>query len=157
MKTAGVKALVREALDTLPAPYSEHVTDDVLFAIESNPIWRRRYDALCDELGKAVVNQWCGQWTGYALGKKGATPVQSRKNTLSVSYSLLDTDVQIPSKLPTDQEARDNLAEYYLKHKDRLPVRIREQREEILAWIKEGIPVSEAFELALKGLSSSSQ
>ena len=70
MKTAGVKALVCEALDTLPAPYSEHVTDDVLFAIESNPRWRRRYDALCDELGKAVVNQWCGQWTGYALGKK---------------------------------------------------------------------------------------
>ena len=70
MKTVGVKAPVHEVLDTLPSPYSEHVTDDVLFAIETKPLWRRRYDPLCDDLGKAVVNQWCGQWTGYALGKK---------------------------------------------------------------------------------------
>lgn len=39
MKTVGVKALVRKVLDTLPSPYSEHVTDDVLFAIETKPLW----------------------------------------------------------------------------------------------------------------------
>jgi hypothetical protein len=150
MKTAGVKALVREVLDTLPSPYSEHIIDDVLFAIESNPWWRRRYDALCDALGKSVVNQWCGQWTGYALGKKGETSVPSRKNTLSDSYSLLDTDVQMPLRLPTNEEAREIMAAYYKENRERLPANIREQREEIIAWIMEGVPVDEAFALALR-------
>jgi len=150
MKTVGVKALVQEVLDTLPSPYSEHVTDDVLFAIETNPLWRRRYDSLCDALGKAVVNQWCGQWTGYALGKKGQTPVLSRKNSLSERYSLLDTDVQVRDRPPTEQEATETMAAYYRDNKDRLSVAVRGQREEIIAWIMEGIPVEEAFALALQ-------
>lgn len=150
MKTAGVKALVGEALDIFAPPYSEHIIDDVLFAIESNPAWRRRYDTLCDALGKSVVNQWCGQWTGYAVGKKGRTPIPSHKNTLSDSYSLLDTDVQIPLQLPTREEAAEIMAAYYKDTRERWPAAIREQREEIIALIMEGIPVDEAFELALR-------
>lgn len=150
MRTAGVKALVREVLDTLPSPYSEHIIDDVLFAIETNPTWRRHYDVLCDALGKTVVNQWCGQWTGHALEKTGELSVPSRKNTLSDSYSLLDVDVEMPLRLPTNEEAREVMAAYYKENREHLPANIREHREEIIALIMEGVPVDKAFALALQ-------
>jgi hypothetical protein len=156
MKTAGVKALVREVLDTMPAPYSEHVTDDVLFAIESTPAWRRRYDALCDHLGKSVVNAWSGQWIGHALGKVGEKSVPSRKNTLSETYSLLDADAPITLRLPTEQEARETMAAYYRENKKDLPASIREHREEIIALLMEGMPANRAFLLVL-GQTSSGQ
>jgi hypothetical protein len=35
MKTTGVQALVRKVLDKIDAPYSMHVIDDVLQAIEN--------------------------------------------------------------------------------------------------------------------------
>lgn len=37
MKTSGVNALIREVLETLQAPYPEHVIDDVFYTIETNP------------------------------------------------------------------------------------------------------------------------
>jgi hypothetical protein len=148
MKTAPVKALVRDVLDTLPSLHSEHMIDEVLFAIETNPRWRRRYDALCESLGKPVVNQWCGQWTGYALGKKGETQVSSRKNSLSNTYSLLDTDIPVPLRLPSEDEARHLMASYFYENKARLPSDIRQRREAIIAMIMEGIPVDDAFALA---------
>jgi hypothetical protein len=37
MKTSGVKAMVREVLEALPTPYTEHVIDDVFQVIESDP------------------------------------------------------------------------------------------------------------------------
>lgn len=152
MKTAGVRALVHDVLDSLPAPYSEHIIDEVLFAIESNPAWRLRYDALCDALEKPVVNQWCGQWTGDALGKTGQRQLPSRKNTLTDTYSLLDTDV-LSLRSPTRDEATALLAAYYRETKERWPATIREQRENIIDWVMHGRPVNEAFELALQQLT----
>ena len=84
------------------------------------------------------------------LGKKGQAPVLSRQDSLSERYSLIDTDVQVPDRPPTEQEAAETMVAYYRDNKDRLSVAVRGQREEIIAWGIEGIPVEEAFVLALQ-------
>jgi len=58
-KTAGVKALVADALESIEMPYTEDVIDDV-HAIESSPPLLARYNKECDRLGKMVVNTWGG-------------------------------------------------------------------------------------------------
>src|SRR4051812_31153616 len=100
MRTSAVQALMRKVLATLPQPYSEHVIDDVFFAIESNPEWLRVYESLCTSLGKTVVNTWGGYWVGKALGKVGEREVASRKSKLIGSYSLLDTDARTIAHKP---------------------------------------------------------
>jgi hypothetical protein len=66
MKTSDVEVLVREVLLTMPQPYSEHVIDEVFFAIESEPRWHQDYERLCSSLGKSVVNSWGGYWIASA-------------------------------------------------------------------------------------------
>jgi hypothetical protein len=100
MKTLDVKLLVNEVLPQLPKPYTEHVIDDVFFAIESKVEWRRLYESLCESLTKPVVNNWGGRWVGIALGKVGVKQVPSRRSSLIESYSLLDTDASTISETP---------------------------------------------------------
>lgn len=70
MKTLDVKLLVDEVLAQLPKPYTEHVIDDVFFAIESKAEWRHLYDSLCETLTKTVVNNWGGAVGLPSLWKK---------------------------------------------------------------------------------------
>lgn len=147
MKTTGVRALVRQVLDKIPSPHSMDVIDDVFQAIENNPSWLRQYNALCDELGKSVVNNWCGQWTAHALGKRGEVQVPARKSTLIGSYSLLDTDAKLRVGKPTEEEALLLMSTYYLANQASLPASIRKYRENILELIMDGVAVEEAFSL----------
>jgi hypothetical protein len=145
MKTSGVKAMVREVLETLPSPYTEHVIDDVFQAIEVNPKFLLRYHALCDKLGKTVVNNWCGQWVAHALGKTGEVQVPSRRSTLIGSYSLLDADATSVTRKPNEEEALQLMSDYYRANKDRLPADIRLHREAIVELIMAGVSAQNAF------------
>lgn len=154
MKTTRVKALVHQVLDKIPAPYSMHVIDDVFQAIETNPLWLRHYNTLCDELGKSVVNNWCGQWTANALGKRGEVQVSSRKSTLIGSYSLLDADAKPIVSKPTEEGTLLLMSDYYRANQASLPTNIRKHREEIVELLMDGSTVEEAFSLAQRHASS---
>src|SRR5688572_27208568 len=106
MRTGPVKALVREVLANLPKPYSEHVIEDVFFAIEMKPEWLRAYESQCAILGKTVMNNWTGYWVANILGKVGARLVDSKRSNLIASYSLLDTDAKPVERKPKEEEAR---------------------------------------------------
>lgn len=150
MKTSGVKALVREVLETLQAPYTEHVIDDVFYTIETNPKFLSRYRVLCDELDKTVVNNWCGQWIAHALGKIGKVQIPSRRSTLIGSYSLLDTDATtIPSK-PNEDESLQLMSDYYHTHKGKLPADIRLHRDAIVELIAAGTNPQDAFAAVMR-------
>jgi hypothetical protein len=145
MKTSGVKALVQEVVAALPQPCSEHVIDEVFFAIESEPRWLRDYEALCASLGKTVVDNWLGRWIGVALGKVGEQQVPSRRSRLIGSYSLLDTDARPVARKPKEGEALKMMADYFFDHRSRLPPDIRRYRELIVELLMEGLSPEEAF------------
>lgn len=150
MRTAEVKTLVREVLETLPKPYSEHVIDEVFSAIEQNPSWLRRYESECSILGKTVVNTWGGYWVANALGKVGEHQVPAKKSTLIGSYSLLDTDAKTILRKPKEPEALKLMSTYYYAHVSELPSEIKKQRDLIVELLMEGTPVAEAFEMVVK-------
>ena len=148
MKTSEVKTLVQEVLSRLPKPYSEHVIDEVFFAIEHNQNWLHRYEILSSTLGKHVVNNAVGSWVAKLLDKVGEREVTSVKSTLIGAYSILDTDAKT-MRNPTEAEAREQLATYYQANKAGLPPDIRQHRESILELIEQGISAEEAFASAI--------
>lgn len=152
MITIDVRTLVREVLDTMPAPYSHHVIDEVFAAIEHQPDWRHRYDALCSSLGRDVVNNWGGRWIALTLEKVGEKQVPSQKSKLIRSYSILDTDATVVRK-PNKAEALQLMSDYYKSHRAELPRDVRERRDLIVALLLEGVPVEEAFAEAMKNAS----
>jgi hypothetical protein len=145
MKTGPVKALVAEVLATIPPPYSEHVIDDVFFAIESTPEWFREYESMCSTLGKTVLNNWTGYWVATALGKQGEHQVPRRKSKLITSYSLLDTDAKTVMRKPKENDAREMMFAYYQAHKSELPKDIAKYRGAIIELLMEGVSPAEAF------------
>lgn len=145
MRTSPVKSLVREVLATIPKPYSEHVIDDVFYAIETTPEWLRVYESLCDTLGKTVVNNWGGYWVANALAKVGEHQAPSRKSKLIGSYSLLDTDARTVMGKPKEADALQLMSDYYQAHKTELPSDIRKYRESIVDLLMSGVPVADAF------------
>ena len=152
MRTVEVRSLVREVLDTIPAPYSHHVIDEVFAAIEQQPDWRRSYDALCSDLGRDVVNNWGWRWIALALEKVGEQQVSSKKSTLIGSYSILDTDAKVVRK-PNKAEALQLMSDYYKSHRAELPGDIRERRDLIVDLLLDGVPVEAAFSEAVRGAS----
>lgn len=151
MRTADVRTLVRDVLDTMPAPYSHHVIDEVFHAIERDSAWRQRYDSLCAKLGRDVVNNWGGRWVAITLEKAGEQQVSSKKSTLIGSYSLLDTDVKAVARKPNRTDALGLMSEYYRAHRAELPVNIRDFREAIIQLLMDGLPPKEAFAAAVQG------
>ncbi|WP_244818478.1 hypothetical protein [Caballeronia sp. Lep1P3] len=145
MKTEGVKSLVQEVLDSLPTPYTEDVIDEVFGAIETSAAWRRRYDSLCDELGKATVNAWGGYWIANALGKSGERQASAKRSTLIGSYSLLDTDAVPSKRKPNESEARELVYGHFHAYKADLPDEIRNYREELVLLVMDGKTTDEAF------------
>ena len=152
MITIDVRTLVLEVLDTMPAPHSHHVIDEVFAAIEQQPDWRNRYDALCSSLGRDVVNNWGGRWIALTLEKVGEKQVPSQKSKLIGSYSILDTDVAVVRK-PNKADALQSMSDYYKSHRAELPRDVRDRRELIVALLLEGVPVEEAFSEAMKNVS----
>lgn len=150
MRTADVKALVREVLESLPKLHSEHVIDDVFCAIERKPEWLNRYASECESLGKTVVNTWGGYWVANALGKVGEHQVPAKKSTLIGSYSLLDTDTKTILRKPKEAEALQLMFDYYQAHKSELPTDIRKHRELIVELLMEGMSPADAFAMVLK-------
>jgi hypothetical protein len=150
MRTADVKALVREVLESLPKPYSEHVIDDVFSSIELNSAWLRRYESECSVLGKTVVNTWGGYWVANALGKIGEHQVPAKKSTLIGSYSVLDTDAKAVLRKPKEAEALKLMSDYYYGHISELPRDIKKHRELIVELLMEGMPVADAFAMVVK-------
>lgn len=149
MRTADVKALVREVLESLPKPYSEHVIDDVFSSIEKNPSWLHRYESECSVLGKTVVNTWGGYWVANALGKVGEHQVPAKKSTLIGSYSVLDTDAKTVLRKPKEPEALKLMSDYYYAHVAELPPNIKKYRELIVELVMEGMPVADAFAMVV--------
>lgn len=138
MKTAGVKALVRDVLETLPKPYSEHIIEDVFLAIEYNAAWRARYETECASLGTTVTNTWGGHWVANTLGKVGERQVPARTSKLIGSYSVLDTDAKTVLRKPKESEALQMMADYYLANRSQLPTGVRDHRELIVDLLMEG-------------------
>jgi hypothetical protein len=136
---------VREVLSSIPQPYSEHVIDDVFYAIETSAEWSQVYDSICSALGKSVVNNWGGYWVANALGKTGEQQVPRRKSSLITSYSLLDTDAKTVVRKPKEPDALQLMSDYYHAHKANLPNDIAKFRESIIDLLMEGIPAAEAF------------
>lgn len=150
MRTAEVRTLVREVLDSIPKPYTHHVIDEVFAAIEQDSGWRERYEALCASLGRDVVNNWGGRWVALALEKVGEQQVPSRKSTLIGSYSILDTDAKSVLRKPDRAEAVLLMSDYYKRHKAGLPLHVRNSRELIVELLMDGLSAEEAFAEAMK-------
>ena len=149
-KTAGVEALVREALNALPKPYAEHVIEDVFIAIENEPSLLARYEAECSSLTKWVANNWVGMYVGTILGKVGRRQVKSTRSKLAGSFSILDTDARAAPRRPKEDEARQLMSDYYMTNKGDLPLRVRDFREAIVELIMQGIPPADAFASVLE-------
>lgn len=151
MKTIEVKRLVDAVLANVPKLYTEHVIDDVFFAIESSPEWRGIYDSLCSHLTKTVVNNWGGRWVGIALDKIGEKQVPARKSSLIESYSLLDTDASTIPRKKTEAEAMQAMSKYFFANRDKLPeASVRAKRERIINLISQGLAPEDAFAAALE-------
>jgi hypothetical protein len=150
MQITDVRALVREALDSLPRPYSEHVIDEVFFAIELDARWLRDYETLRASLGKSVVNNWGGYWVADMLGKVGKQKIPSKKSKLIGTYRVLDTTDKTVMRKRKENEALQLMADYYHAHKAELPPEIRKHREFIVELLIEGAAPEAAFQVVLE-------
>ncbi|MEO8133364.1 MAG: hypothetical protein ABI831_05265 [Betaproteobacteria bacterium] len=145
MRTAGVKNLVKEALEKVPKPYTEDVIDDVFLEIEHGEEFMTEYAELCRQLGKTTVNTWGGYWIANALGKTGLEQVPARKSKLIRTYSRLTVSATASGKKRKEPEALQLMYDYYQEHKGRLPPNIKNHRDLIVEMIVEGLPVDEVF------------
>lgn len=154
MKTSDVRSFVQEVLHSIHQPYTEHVIEDVFYAIEHRPEWMSEYKSLCEMLGKTTVNTWGGRWIAITLGKSGEKQVTSKRCSILGSYSLLDADAKPVAVKPKEEAALQLMADYYFAHKDRLPSDIRKYREQIVDLIMAGVPPAEAFAYPQRMFSS---
>ena len=145
MKTSDVRSFVQEVLHSIHQPYTEHVIEDVFYAIEHRPEWMSEYESLCKMLGMTTVNTWGGRWIAITLGKSGEKQVTSKRCSILGSYSLLDADAKPVAVKPKEEAALQLMADYYFANKDRLPSDIRKYREQIVDLIMAGVPPAEAF------------
>lgn len=99
-KTEGVKALVHDVLASLGFRNpTDHVIRDVFLAIQRNARWRRRYDALCQDLGVDQVNRWGGRYVLYHVGKpRKMGRADAGADELIESYTVLDSRAMGPSR-----------------------------------------------------------
>lgn len=88
-RTDGVRLLVEDVLRTFSQPYSEDIIEDVFLAVEYHRDWRRRYDALADELRDWVVNNWIGQYTKEITGLQSLREVEAKRSNLITAYTKL--------------------------------------------------------------------
>ncbi len=166
MKTVDVKKLVTEVLVSLPKPYSENIIDEVFFAIERNDRLFRRYSECCNDIGRVKVNTAGANWIRKELGLTTLREAPAKLSTLIGTYSVLNNKAAPKPRKPVaapkvktitatakrrmDVDARKSLSDYYMANKASLPPQIGLYREEIIALIKTGMPVAEAFQKAVE-------
>ena len=145
MRTAGVRRLVTEVLASLPQPHTCDVIDELFYGIEQRTDWRKRYNGLCDDLGKTVANNWFGFWTANLEERRSVEQVSAMKSSLIATYSRLSEKVDAPRKKVKEAEALERMAAYFQKNKAQLPPAIRKHRETIVELLMGGISAEEAF------------
>ena len=150
MRTLRLKQLVNEILETLPKPHTQDVIEDVFVAIEHNAAWRKTYDELVYELGKASVNAWGGFWISHAEGRVGDERQPAARTSLLESYSRLATPAVKRNKKLKEPEALKAMHEHFQANRASLPATVRNHREVIVTLIMEGIAPEAAFSKALE-------
>ncbi len=145
LRTKPIRDLVDAVLPSVP--HTAHVIDEVFYAIEHSPKWRRDYEDLCIEWkGADQVHQWVARWTKGRLGWATEGEVDARKNTLTKNYSILIPD----SRQLTIEERRDRAGDEVLKFFKRFEQvldrkRVVPLRDELTRRVLEGVPVEEAY------------
>jgi hypothetical protein len=145
MRTAPIKILVTQVLDSLPKHDPEDAIDDVFHAIEINPTWLKEYESLCIDLGRDVVNQYGGHWIAHALGKSGGQQVAAFKTSLISSYSKLVPRVKAVNAKRKEPEALEVMSSYYFQHKAELSKDTPLFREYIVQLLMDGMSPEAAF------------
>lgn len=155
--TAPIRDLILDALDRLGRPFTEDVIDDAFWMIENTPELRARHNALCESHRQVVVNTWGGWWIGRVVERRGLREVKAQKSKLIGQYSKLDQPLPPKAKSRKVQldVAGQQVFDYYLANKSQMPEKekIAKMRDEITAMVAEGIPVVEAFAVAIDLLS----
>jgi len=163
MKTIDVKKLFTEVLATQPKPHSEDIIDEVFLAIELNDRFFKRYSECCTDIGRVKVNTAGANLVKKELGRSALRETPAKLSKLIDTYSVLNNKaVPVPkkpvankpkrvtttAKKRLEMDARQSLSDYYMANKASLPPQIGLYREEIIALIKRGVPVAQAFEQA---------
>lgn len=150
MRNLGLKQLVEEILERIPAPHTEDIVEDVFLAIEQNPVWRRSYDRMVYEAGKPAITSWAGFWIAHIERRVGEGRESAARSTLIESYSKLVTPEPKRGKKLREPEALKAMHEHYLANRATLPADVRDYREVIVALIMEGVGIEDAFARALE-------
>ncbi len=145
MRTTDAKRLMTDVLASLPQPHTCDVMDDVYYEIEQRVDWKRRYSGLCDELGKAAANNWCGFWIAKLEDRRRGEQVPASKSRLIATYSRLAEKAEAPGKKVKEADAVENMAAYFQENRSKLPPAIRRHRETIVELLMAGISAEEAF------------
>ncbi|MGC1816638.1 MAG: hypothetical protein WA900_03160 [Casimicrobiaceae bacterium] len=119
--------------------------DDVYYEIEQRVDWRRRYGGLCDDLGKAVANNWCGFWIAKLEDRRRGEQVPTTKSKLIATYSKLTEKAEAPGKKVKEADAIESMAAYFQENRSKLPPAIRKHRDTIVELLMSGISVEDAF------------
>lgn len=163
MKIVDLKKIISEVLATLPKPHSADVIDEVFLAIEQNDRLFRIYSECSVNLGRAKVNAAGDSWVMKELGRTALREAPAQLSKLIDNYSVLNIKAPAAPKKsagigtkpkakgPTakkraEQDARQQMSDYYTANRGSLPPHITLYRTEILALIRAGVPVAEAFE-----------
>ena len=150
IRSLRLKQLVDEVLEAIAKPHTEDVIEDVFLAIEKNETWRKSYDRMVYESGKATVNSWAGFWISHAEKRVGSTRETAGKSTLIESYAKLVEPSVKRNKKVKEPEALKAMHDHFLANRASLPAEIRDHREVIVALIMDGIGVEAAFAQALE-------
>ena len=145
-----LKQLVDQVLEQLPKPHTEHVIEDVFFAIENEPNWRASYDRMVYECGKAAINSWAAFWVAHAEKRTGDERKSTSRGTLIDSYSPLVTPTGKLNKKVKEPEALKAMHDHFVAHRAELPPVIRDYRDMIVALIMDGVATEAAFAKALE-------
>ena len=144
-----LKQLVDTVLDTLPKPHTEDVIEDVFVAIEANSEWRKSYDRMVYESGKAAVHAWAGFWISHIEQRVGDQRELATRSTLIESYSKLVAPAGKRGKKLREPDALKAMHGHFVAHRASLGADIREYRDVIVALIMDGMAVETAFEQAV--------
>ena len=138
--TAPIKSLFLEALDSLPKPLTDDVTDDVFYAIEQSPSWMKTYEDLCSHRGKTTVNTWGGYWIANTVERVGLGQVSAVKSSLIQSYSKLDRPAppKKAGKKASEALAAEAVFAYFRENKPSMPSHITNVKDEIVDLVMGG-------------------
>lgn len=150
MSTLRLKQLVDEVRESLPAPHTPEVIEDVFVAVENNPQWRKTYDEIVYKLGKPTTNAWAGFWIAHGEGRVADQRETASRATLIESFTRVVAPAVKRNKKMKEPDAVKAMHDYYQAHRDKLPASIRDHRNVIVTLIMEGIEPEAAFASVLE-------